>query len=161
MDINKKYIIIFGTLILSLIIITGAITYYKENQEGNVYSILPILEEKEYSIWCYGDGAIYNCSNKGSFEPGESVAITVNLAQFNNIPYNPYFLCWKTNLQGGLEKQCIFRSASLLRGFTLENKTVPQNKDIFTLIELVVYPNNEFNEKEGITIMDLTGKLIK
>ena len=85
MDINKKYIIIFGTLILSLIIITGAITYYKENQEGNVYSVLPILEEKEYSIWCYGDGAIYNCSNKGSFEPGESVAMTVNLAQFNNI----------------------------------------------------------------------------
>jgi len=33
MNINKKYIIIFGTLILSLIIITGAITYYKENGE--------------------------------------------------------------------------------------------------------------------------------
>jgi len=30
MNINKKYIIIFGTLILSLIVITGAVTYYKE-----------------------------------------------------------------------------------------------------------------------------------
>jgi len=30
MNINKKYIIIFGTLILLLVIITGAITYYKE-----------------------------------------------------------------------------------------------------------------------------------
>ena len=33
MDINKKYIIIFGTLILSLVIITGAITYYKGKEE--------------------------------------------------------------------------------------------------------------------------------
>ena len=33
MNINKKYIIIFGSLILLLIIITGAITYYKENAE--------------------------------------------------------------------------------------------------------------------------------
>ena len=32
MDINKKYIIIFGTLILLLVIITGAITYYKEKE---------------------------------------------------------------------------------------------------------------------------------
>jgi len=30
MNINKKYIIIFGTLILLLVIITGATTYYKE-----------------------------------------------------------------------------------------------------------------------------------
>ena len=30
MNINKKYIIIFGTLILLLIVITGGITYYKE-----------------------------------------------------------------------------------------------------------------------------------
>ena len=32
MNINKKYIIIFGTLILLLVIITGAITYYKEKR---------------------------------------------------------------------------------------------------------------------------------
>jgi len=33
MNINKKYIIIFGTLILLLVFITGAITYYKEKAE--------------------------------------------------------------------------------------------------------------------------------
>ena len=33
MNINKKYIIIFGTLILLLVIITGAITYYNERKE--------------------------------------------------------------------------------------------------------------------------------
>jgi len=32
MNINRKYIIIFGTLILLLVIITGAITYYKEKE---------------------------------------------------------------------------------------------------------------------------------
>ena len=33
MNINKKYIIIFGTLILLLVFITGAITYYNEKKE--------------------------------------------------------------------------------------------------------------------------------
>jgi len=33
MNINKRYIIIFGTLILLLVVITGAITYYKEKVE--------------------------------------------------------------------------------------------------------------------------------
>ena len=33
MNINRKYIIIFGTLILLLVFITGAITYYKEKAE--------------------------------------------------------------------------------------------------------------------------------
>jgi hypothetical protein len=33
MNINRKYIIIFGTLILLLVIITGAIIYYKEKTE--------------------------------------------------------------------------------------------------------------------------------
>ena len=33
MDINKKYIIIFGTLVLLLVIITGGITYYNERKE--------------------------------------------------------------------------------------------------------------------------------
>jgi len=32
MNISKKYIIIFGTLILSLVVITGAITYYNERK---------------------------------------------------------------------------------------------------------------------------------
>lgn len=33
MNINKKYIIVFGTLILLLVFITGAITYYNEKKE--------------------------------------------------------------------------------------------------------------------------------
>jgi len=33
MNINRKYIIIFGTLILSLIIIIGGVTYYKQKTE--------------------------------------------------------------------------------------------------------------------------------
>ena len=36
MNINRKYIIIFGTLILSLVFITGAVTYYKERKEINI-----------------------------------------------------------------------------------------------------------------------------
>jgi len=34
MNINRKYIIIFGTLVLLLVIITGGITYYNEKKEA-------------------------------------------------------------------------------------------------------------------------------
>ena len=161
MNIDKKYIIIFGTLILLLVIITGAITYYNEKKGEDVYNLLPIPQKKEYSIWCHDGNIKYDCSSRGFFEPGEPIAITVNLAQFDNIPYDPYFICYYSDLKGGLEKQCISRSASLIRGFTLENKTVPKDKEIFTLLKLTVYPDNDFEETEGIIIMDLTGKLIK
>jgi len=39
MDINKKYIIIFGTLILLLVVITGIITYYKEKETQTQFPI--------------------------------------------------------------------------------------------------------------------------
>lgn len=161
MNINRKYIIILGTLVLLLVFITGAITYYNERKEESAYSPLPIPEEKEYLIWCYDDNIPYNCSDRESFKPGESVAITVNLAQFNNILYDPYFLCSYTDLKGELGKQCMPRSASSLAGFTLENGIIFADKDVFTLLKLSVYPDNSFNNTDEIVIMDLTGKLIK
>ena len=164
MNINKKYIIIFGTLILLLIIITGAITYYKEKEKVAQIPIstpIPIPEEKEYSIWCYNGDGRYDCSNREFFKAGESISIIVNLTQFNNIQYDPYFLCYYTDLKVGLGKQCMHRSASLLGGLVLGNETIPQDKEIFTLLKLIVYPNNEFEKTEEITMMDLTGKLIK
>jgi len=49
MNINRKYIIIFGTLILLLVIITGAITYYNEKKEQA--SIFEGLEKRRISIF--------------------------------------------------------------------------------------------------------------
>jgi len=161
MNINKKYIIIFGILILLLVFITGAITYYNEKRAESGDSLFPIPEEKEYLIWCHEDGIRYDCSNKEFFKSGESVVITINLTQFDNIPYDPYFPCWYTDLEGGSEKQCISRSASSLAGFVLKNQIIPEDKEIFTLLKFTVYPDNNFEEADGITIMDLTGKLIR
>lgn len=164
MNISRKYIIIFGTLAFLLVIITGAITYYKEKEKVAqipIFTPIPIPEEKEYLIWCYEDGMGYDCSNREFFEPGESVAISVNLKQFDNILYDPYFLCYYTDLKGGLGKQCLSRSAPLLGGLVLEDKTIPQDKEIFTLLKLSVFPDNNFEDSEERTIMDLTGKLIK
>jgi hypothetical protein len=79
MNINKKYIIIFGILILLLVFITGAITYYNEKRAESGDSLFPIPEEKEYLIWCHEDGIRYDCSNKEFFKSGESVVITINL----------------------------------------------------------------------------------
>jgi hypothetical protein len=168
MNINRKYIIIFGTLILLLVIITGAITYYKEKAPGlvespeqNEYFSLPIPKDKEYTIWCYENDRAYDCSNREFFQPGESVAITVNFTQFNNIPYDPYFLCYSTDLKGGLEKRCMSRSAFSLGGLSLTEGSIPQNKEVFTLLKVYVYPDDSFEELDEIVIMDLEGKLIK
>ncbi len=49
MNINRKYIIIFGTLILLLVIITGAITYYNEKKEQG--SIFQNFEKRKISIF--------------------------------------------------------------------------------------------------------------
>jgi hypothetical protein len=50
MNINKKYIIIFGTLILSLIVIAGAVTYYQEREDQG-------MEEKDQRM-VFVDGRI-------------------------------------------------------------------------------------------------------
>jgi hypothetical protein len=49
MNINRKFIIIFGTLILLLVIITGAITYYKERKEQA--SIFENLQKRRIDIF--------------------------------------------------------------------------------------------------------------
>lgn len=167
MNINRKYIIIFGTLILLLVLITGAITYYKEKAAGlvespeqNEYFSPPIPEDKEYTIWCYENDIVYDCSDREFFQPGESVTISVNLKALGT-RYEPCFLCYYSDLEKelGEDKSCILRS-SLLIGFHLIG-SVFKNKDPFTLIKLTVYPDNNFEDSEEITIMDLTGRLIK
>jgi len=50
MNINKKYIIIFGTLILLLMFISGVITYYKERAEQTQ---IPDVEESVLSSFQY------------------------------------------------------------------------------------------------------------
>ena len=165
MDINKKYIIIFGTLVLLLVIITGGIVYYKERVSlvgQDEYFSAPIPEDKEYEIWCYDyDGQWKDCIERATFWPNQLVSISVNLRRFDNIPYEPYFLCYYSDLEKefGETKSCISRY-SLLRNLNLIG-SVPESKDPFVLIKLTVYPNNNFEKTEEITIMDLSGKLIK
>jgi hypothetical protein len=160
---NKKYIIIFGTLILLLIIIVGGITY---NQEKEILlrqkdGFVPeIPDDKEYEIWCF-DGEKWNdCSIQESFRPHRLISISVNLQKFDNIPYNPYYLCYYSDLSG-LGEQCFERNISITNGITLVREEIPGDKEIFKLIKISVYPNNSFEETEEIVLMDLEGKLIQ
>ncbi len=166
MNINKKYIIIFGTLILSLVVIVGAIIYYNEKTEENTYGLIPIPGEERYLIWChYEENVRYDCSDQEFFKPGELIDITVNFTQFDDVPVSPndlYILCYQSDLIEGSEKQCTPDTAySSLTDFTLEEGIVPEDKAIFTLLKLTIVPENNFEEVEETIIMDLTGKLIK
>jgi hypothetical protein len=161
---NKKHIIIFGTLILLSIIILGGITYYQK-AGGLLFqkdeSIFEIPKDKEYEIWCY-DGEKWNdCSFQETFKPHFLVSINVNLEKFNDlIPYDPYYLCYYSDL-GEVGAQCFERNASILNGIALEEEEVPGDKEIFKLIKVSVYPNNSFEETEEIVLIDLEGKLLK
>ena len=161
MNINRKYIIIFGTSILLLVIIAGGITYYKEKvAEIPISTPILIPEDKEYVIWCFEDGIRYDCSDRESFKTGESIAVSVNLNALDT-RYESYFLCYYTDLlKTKLEKQCLSRSASLMGGFSLEGETINiKDKEVFTLLKLSVYPDDSFEELDEMVIMDLEGKL--
>ncbi len=156
MKINKKNIIIFGVLILLLILIIGGVTYYKEKGKQ---ALIPIPEEDMYLIWCYQDGVKYDCSDKNSFQPGEPVAISVNLEQFDSILYDPYFLCYYSDLlgpKGKSGKQCLPNPIVSSEGFRLEKGiTVPEGKEFFTFLQLFVYPDDSFKEADEFAIMNL------
>jgi hypothetical protein len=160
---NKKYIIIFGALILLLIIVVGGITYYQgrnillSHKDGFVPEI---PDDKEYEIWCWYGEAWIDCSEKSEFRPHELVSINVNLKEFDIIPYeDPYYLCYYSDLSD-LGKQCFSRSASTIEGLVLIEEEVPE-KDVFNLIRISVYPDNNFSEDDEIVIMDLEGKSIQ
>ena len=160
---NKKHIIIFGTLILLLIIILGGSTYYQERssllrqKDGFVFEI---SEDKEYEIWCF-DGEKWNdCSAQEKFRPHHLVSISVNLQKFDNIPYGPYHLCYYSDLSG-LGEQCFERNVSISSGIILEKEEVPGDKEIFKLIKISVYPDNNLENTEEIVLMDLEGTLIQ
>jgi hypothetical protein len=164
MNIDKKYIIIFGTLILLLVIITGGITYYKERTDlvkQDEYFSAPIPEDKEYEIWCYDyDDQWKDCAEGATFWPKQLVSISVNLEKFDNIPYDPYYLCWYSDLSK-MGMRCHSRPASTLGGLVLSEEVVPEGKQVFTLIKISVYPDSNFEEAEEIVIIDLEGTLIK
>ena len=158
---NKKYIIIFGALILLLIIIVGGVTYYQQKevfkaQDKDFYA--PIPDDKEYEIWCWYGEAWVDCSERSEFRPHELVSININLKKFDNIPYDPYYLCYYSDLSD-LGKRCSPRSASTLGGLVLVEEEVPE-KDVFSLIKISVYPDDDFLEDDEIVIMDLEGKSI-
>ena len=168
MNINRKYIIIFGALVLLLIISTGGIVYYNERiglndglNENEHFSVI-ISQDKEYAIWCYenNDNAWNDCTERTMFLPKQLISMSVNLEKFDNIVDDSYFLCYYSDLSD-LGKQCYPRSASTLGEISLIEESIPEDKETFTLLEISVYPNNSFEDAEAIVIMDLIGKLIK
>jgi hypothetical protein len=159
---NKKYIIIFGVLILLLIIVVGVVTYYQGRdillrQKDGFVPEIPI--DKEYEIWCFDGEKWNNCSTQENFRPHHLISISVNLKKFDNIPYDPYYLCYYSDLSD-LGKRCSPRSVSVLGGLVLVEEEVPE-KDVFSLIKISVYPDNNFLEDDEIVIMDLEGTSIQ
>jgi hypothetical protein len=183
MNINRKYIIIFGTLILLLVCITGAITYYKENKQKNdkpvTYDIMEKAKlesslctsnelENQYRICCAIEkgikkGLLYDCSSQEYFESGQHIYIIFDASRFD-ISYSPYFLRMNSDLDSEDNKSILYESSAMDRNEIALIKalgSVPQEGESFTLLKLSVYPDNTFNEKDEQVILYREAKIFK
>lgn len=175
---NKKHIIIFGTLILLLIIVVGGMTYYQEQKsaleeeyefvEDKFFHLPTLLEENQsYLIWCRNLYEEYDCSAQKIFNPEEIIGVSVDLAKFS-IPFDsPYFFCYETSLEenreGDLNKKCLPFSSSEIGNFLSVSKNeelIFTNNQTITLIKIMIYPNNNFNDDESITAIDLKAQVV-
>jgi len=185
MNINRKYIIIFGTLVLLLVIIIGGITYYKENkQETDLPVTYDMMEkaklesnlctsdelENQYKVCCVIEegikkGFLYDCSSQEYFEPGQGIYIVFDASRFD-ISYDPYFLRLNSDLNYEEDKPIIDSDTpgSLNRNESFLMKvlgTVPKEGESFILLKVSVYPDNKFNEKDEQMILYRETKIFK
>ena len=161
--INKKYIIILGSLLVLLLIIFGTITYYNEKKElaqhedEYEYFVAPDRKDVPYSIWCFNDQKWEDCSFREFFLPSQLVSLSIDFTKLENMPETPY-LCYYTDLDSkGME--CLPRNISALGGLNLSENFTPKDNKTFTLIKVTIFPNNNFKDEEAVTLIDLEGKL--
>lgn len=83
---NKKYIIILGTVFIVLIISLGFITYYEQRKNNldfladlkSANTCEDLLEGQQYVVCCVHDGKFYDCSEREYFNSDEEVKIIVD-----------------------------------------------------------------------------------
>jgi len=183
MNINRKYIIIFGTLVLLLVIIIGGITYYKKNKQKSdqplTDKMMEIAEsvsescisselENPYRVCCAIEGGIkkgflYDCSSQRYFEPKQHIYIVFDASRFD-ISYDPYFLRLYSDLNYEGNKFILYETDTLDRKEIFLMKvlgTVPQETESFILLKASVYPNNEFDGKDEQVILYREAKIFK
>jgi len=187
MNIKRKYIIIFGTLALLLVITLGAITYCKEKENKQetdlpvTYDMMKIAKsasescisddlEDQYRICCsiqdgIKKGLVYDCSTQEYFEPGQNIYIVFDASRFD-ISYNPYFLRINSDLNYEENKPIINSDmpGSLNRNESFLVKilgTVPKGGESFTLLKLSVYLDDTFNKKDEQVILYREAKIFK
>jgi hypothetical protein len=132
----------------------------KSKTQEEEYFYAPIPENDQYELWCKKNETWEECGAKDSFLPNQLVSISVNLKKFGNIPYDPYYICYYSDLSS-LGTQCSSRSASLLGGISLTEESIPNYKEDFTLLQISVFPNNKFEESDMVVILNLEGKVRK
>ncbi|MDD3491445.1 MAG: hypothetical protein PHG13_00505 [Candidatus Pacebacteria bacterium] len=157
---KKKYIVVLGILALLLIIAVGGITYYKERislDEEQSYPE-PFTLDKGYEIWLFNGEEWVDASDQEYFQAYSLVSINVNFQKLD-IPYDPFVYCYYTDLnEEGVV--CNERSGSAFLGINLGKLETPLDKEIFKLIKVSVFPDNNFHELDEFVLLDLDGKLL-
>jgi hypothetical protein len=185
MNISRKYIIIFGTLILLLVIVIGEITYYKENKQKSDQPVTnEMMEtaksasksclsnelENGYRVCCTIEGGIkkgllYDCSSQEYFESEQNIYIVFDASRFD-ISYDPYFLHIYSDLNYEEDKPMMdsYVQDALNREEIFLMKisgTVPKDGESFVLLKLSTYPDDAFNEKDEQVILYREAKIFK
>lgn len=186
MERKKLIFIILGSGLLVFLLIYGVSIYHQEKDiflsyEEKIDEIMrPAQIESEscfteelnsgYRICCaitggIKEGLFYDCTSQAYLEPNQLVRIIFNPSKFD-FDYNPYLLTMYSDLhdEEGNKIQKGF-PATLNKekpNILIINGTVPQDQELFTLLNLKVYPDVPFFEAgDEKTILNLQAQVIK
>jgi len=177
---NKKYIIILGTIFIFLIIFIGLTKYFQQNKINldflaNLKSAdkcEDLLQDKEYVICCVQKGKFYDCTEREEFNSGEEVEIIVSSLKIPAIEAFPSFnyTCLGTDIsRKGQDGKIVFwpeECFTFERGslFTIKG-IIPPIKScmtcrrapddpygVFTLLRINLYPDVYNKDKEILVI---------
>ena len=184
---NKKVIfIILGLVLLAFLFIYGLKTYDQNNNNHVLHdekineimnpaqleseSCLTEDLDSEYRICCAITGGIkkglfYDCTSQQYFESNQLVRVIFDPSRFD-FNYNPYYLSIYSDLQneeGDIVQYEVSEAIEKeMPNIVIINGRVPQDKELFTLLNLSVYSDIfSSEESDEKIILSLQAQTIK
>jgi len=174
---NKKIIIVAGTIFLVFILFFGITVYKQEKDEKNLWlNTIPedkcqnFLDDRGYIICCINNGKFYDCTDRNYFIPNQEMEILVRPDKIQNIPESFEYVCLITDMQRQLRpngsfidfpEECFSYKKEILwdiKGLT------PSEIGNFTLLKANVYPDinrDVLVQKEEFTVLNLEKEIQK
>ncbi|NLA24549.1 MAG: hypothetical protein GX879_06245 [Bacteroidales bacterium] len=166
---NKKYVIILGSIFMVLIIVFGLTMYsQKKSLDLSFYDNLSsadrcedLLQDNAFAVCCIKDEKFYRCTKREEFNPGEEIKILIDFPKFPEVEmFSDYnYVCLGTdinrkNIEGEIiffPEECFVFSRESLAEISgvipsadecMSCRRAPNDPyGIFTLLKINLYPD--------------------